>query len=199
MKRSLRCLGSVSLLLTLAGGALQVALAQAKDEALDPQVTQQATALRRTPDQIPVFLISFAASDVISAPAVNQQATVLSLTNVGGAASCRVSVEWRFGIDGLACTTMSTLEGGNAASDFVGDSRDHCTRSLPETIVRCNVVCDPPLDFYEGKAVVSTVPPCVDRIAVDARLYHTTGENDQQVTGIADVKVIRLFTGNFGD
>ena len=155
MKRSLCCLGIVSLLLTLTGGALHVALAQTKDEAPDPQalgVTRAAP--EHAKNQIPVFLISFAGSDTSSAPEVNQQATVLSITNVGGAASCQVSVEWRFGIDGLACTTTSTLEGANSASDLVGASHDHCTRPLPDTIVRCNPRSrgqEEPRDFCSGE------------------------------------------------
>jgi hypothetical protein len=199
MTRSLCCLGIISLLLTLTGGALHVALAQTKDEALRQRATQQATVSGRADDQIPVFLVSFVGSDTTSAPKVNQQATVVSITQVGETQSCPVSVDWRFGLDSVACTTTSTLAGGNAASDFVGTTHDFCTRDLPVAIVRCNVVCHPPLDFFEGKAVISTTPPCVDRIAIDARLYHTTGENDRQVAGIADLKVIRLFVGNNGD
>ena len=199
MKRILCCLGIAGVVMTLAGGALPVALAQSKDGIPEPLSLQQDADLKRGQDQIPVFLISFAASDTVSAPNVNQQATVLSLTHVGGDASCRVWVEWRLGSSTLACTTTSMLEGGSAENKFVGSSRDHCTRALPDAIVDCNEVCEPGLESYEGKAIVSTTAPCLDRIAVDARLYHTTGENDQQVTGIADVKVIRLFTGNLGD
>jgi len=199
MKRTLCYLGVVGLVVTLAAGALPAALAQSKDGTPDPLTTGQDTDARHGQDQIPLFLISFAASDTVSAPNVNQQATVLSLTHVGGDASCRVWVEWRLGSSTLACTTTSMLEGGSAENKFVGSSRDHCTRALPDAIVDCNEVCEPGLESYEGKAIVSTTAPCLDRIAVDARLYHTTGENDQQVTGIADVKVIRLFTGNLGD
>ena len=194
MKRSLLYLGLVNLLLALVGGATQVTSAQAKDEALDSQ--GQATlraASEHAKDQMAVFLVSFAASDTTSEPETNQQATVVSLTNIGGKTSCPVSVDWWFGRDAtLACTTTSTLDAGTTASDFVGTSHDHCTRDLPEAIVLCNAVCDPPLDFYEGKAVVRTTRECVKRIAIDARLYHTTGGEDSEVAGIADVKVVRL-------
>ena len=199
MKRSLRCLGIVSLVLTLAGGALHVALAQTKDNAPDPQPTALERSSEHSDEQIPVFLVGFAGSDTTSAPEVNQQATVVSITVVGKTPSCQVSVNWRFGTNGLACTTSSTLVGGSKAGDFVGDSHDHCTRALPDTIVRCNVVCDPSLDFYEGKAVVSTTSNCKDKIAVDARLYHTMGVGDREIAGIADLKVIRLFVKNNDD
>ena len=193
-------LGIGSLLLMLAGGPLSVAQAQIKDKAPKQQPPAQERAqAEQLQEQFPVFLIGFAGSFTTSDPEVNQQATVVSLTKVGGTLSCPVTVEWRFGLGGdLACTTTSTL-GGSAASEVVGTSHDHCTRTLPDSLVRCNVVCDPPLDFYEGKAVIrTTLPSCIDRIAVDARLYHTA-EHDRQVTGMAGVKVIRLFTGNFGD
>ena len=147
-------------------------------------------------DQVAVFLVGFAGSDTTSAPEVNQQATVVSITNIRTEANCPVSVDWRFGIDGVACTTTSTLDGGNVASDFIGTTHDHCTRSLPEAIVLCNAVCSPPLNFYEGKAVVRTTRTCVNRIAVDARLYYTTGLEDSGVAGIADLKVIRLRSGS---
>ena len=200
MKRRPLCLRIVSLLLALVGGVPQVTLAQAKDEALDSQ--GQAilrAASERAKDQIAVFLVGFAASDTTSASETNQQATVVSLTNIGEKTSCPVSVDWWFGLDAtLACTSTSTLDAGTTASDFVGTTHDHCTRDLPEASVLCNAVCDPPLTFYEGKAVVSTTQECVKRIAIDARLYHTIGDDDE-VTGIANVKVVRLPSGNEED
>jgi hypothetical protein len=73
------------------------------------------------------------------------------------------------------------------------DALTHCSRSVGDTFVSCDVSCSPPLGFHQGRAVVSTTSACKSKIAVDARVYYTNS-NDSQVTGVADVKVTNYNT-----
>jgi hypothetical protein len=62
--------------------------------------------------------------------------------------------------------------------------------------VGCNATCGP--DFrLEGAAIVRAEASCKAKLAVDARVYYfVLGES---VTGVADLKVIKLPMGNKGE
>ena len=107
-------------------------------------------------------------------------------------------MDWRFGFGGTACTTTLNLAGGVAATNLIGDTGEHCSRGVPFAVAVCNATCAPGLAAIEGKAVVGTRPACVNRLAVDARLYHL-GANDVPTNAVADLKVARLPQGNKGD
>jgi hypothetical protein len=73
---------------------------------------------------------------------------------------------------------------------------DFCTRELPTEITTCNCVCQPELDFDEGRAIVSSMWP---EIAVSSRVYYTTGDRDLDLLAITDSKVVAFGKGNNGD
>jgi len=75
---------------------------------------------------------------------------------------------------------------------------EHCSRAVPSDVASCNTTCFPELLGSEGKAVIATTSGCVNRIAVDARLYQL-GANDGPTNAVADLKVIRLPLGNKGE
>jgi hypothetical protein len=61
-------------------------------------------------------------------------------------------------------------------------------------ITTCNTICDPELTFTEGKAIVSSsAPDECSRIAVDARVYYTTGDvTDTGVVAVSNPKISRV-------
>ena len=139
----------------------------------------------------PLFLIPYMKSH---SGTPDPSATIISLTNVNGATACPTSVAWNIGFGGTSCVTTLNLAGGGA----VGDTGEHCSRNVPGDVATCNATCAPGLGFIEGKAIVGTTIACVNRIAVDARLYHLQ-VNDGPTTAIADLKAVRLPLGNKGD
>ena len=137
--------------------------------------------------QTPVYTVDFTRS-ISGAPI--QVLTAISVVNEG-TASCPISVDWFFGTSPAvpACTTTLTLSTKEAFT--------HCSRQVGDTFVSCNVSCNPPLTFYQGRAVVGTTVACKPNIAVDARVYYTNS-NDSQMTGVADVKVTSFTTPSTG-
>ena len=124
--------------------------------------------------------------------AANRSATVISITNQNAAGNCSTSVDWRIGFGGVACTTVLTLGPGQTG--------EHCSRPLPNTIVSCNATCAPALIFTEGNAVIgSQNTTACSRIAVDGRLYHTTGSTDSGVAATTNLNVVRIGAANAGD
>ena len=158
--------------------------------AADPsEVTTAAVTLPA--GHVAVFLIPYMRSHAGTA---DPSATIISLTNVAGTTACPTSVAWALGFGGTSCTTTLSLAGGGK----VGDTGEHCSRSVPGDVAVCNATCSPGLAFAEGKAVVGTTSTCVNRIAVDARLHHMS-VNDGPTTAIGSLKVVRLPYGNKGD
>jgi len=118
-------------------------------------------------------------------------ATVVSITNQS-AATCVTSVDWRFGFGSTTCTT--TLSLGPAQTG------EHCSRGLPGAIASCNATCSPALTLIEGNAVIgSTNVTGCDRIAVDARIYYTTGATDTAVSAVSNPNIVKRGLGNTGD
>lgn len=73
---------------------------------------------------------------------------------------------------------------------------DFCTRDLPTEITTCNCVCQPELDFDEGRAIVSSMWP---EIGVSSRVYYTAGDRDSELLAITDSKIVLFGKGNRGD
>ena len=73
---------------------------------------------------------------------------------------------------------------------------DFCSRRLPGEITTCNCVCDPELDFDEGRAIVSSMWP---EIGVSSRVYYTSGADDNELLAITDSKIVVFGKGNIGD
>jgi hypothetical protein len=73
---------------------------------------------------------------------------------------------------------------------------DFSSRDLPSEITTCNSVCNPPLEFDEGRAIVSSMWP---EIGVSSRVYYTAGERDNELLAITDSKIVAFGKGNSGD
>ena len=137
------------------------------------------------PTTYPVYLVPYMRGGDLSA-------TVVSVTNVGNAA-CTTSVDWKVGVGGVACRTFLRLASGSP----VGDTLDHCTNP---NVVGCNATCPQPDPWgfrAEGAAIVGAEAHCRGTIAVDARVYYFTAEGE--VSGVADLKIIKLPSGNKGE
>ena len=137
------------------------------------------------PTTYPVFLVPYMRGGDLSA-------TVVSVTNVGNAA-CTTSVDWKVGVGGVACRTFLRLASGSP----VGDTLDHCTNP---NVVGCNATCPQPDPWgfrAEGAAIVGAEAHCRGTIAVDARVYYFTAEGE--VSGVADLKIVKLPSGNKGE
>ena len=90
---------------------------------------------------------------------------------------CNVSVEWFLGFatnDNPSCTTNFALD-ADITVDF-------CSRDLPGAVTVCNSICDPELEFDEGRAIVGA---SCRKIGLSGRVYYT-GENDTDVQAITD-------------
>ena len=188
-------LTALGLFALLTGVGSEKAHAQIADDgaglsATDPSETAT-SAVSLPAGHVAVFLIPYMKSH---SGTPDPSATVISLTNVGGTTACATSVAWNIGFGSTSCTTILSLAGGVK----VGDTGEHCSRTVPGDVASCNATCSPGLGFIEGKAIVGTTSACVNRIAVDARLYHLQ-VNDGPTTGVASLKVVRLPYGNKGD
>jgi hypothetical protein len=121
----------------------------------------------------------------------NRTSTVISITN-HSTVSCSTSVDWRIGLGGLACTTTVTVAPGNTA--------EHCSRSLPFAVASCQATCSPALTNTEGSAIIGSVNTAgCNLIAVDGRIYHTTGSTDTAVAATTNPHVVRIGAANAGD
>ena len=115
-----------------------------------------------------------------------RSATVVTVINQSQQ-SCTVRVDWFAGFepDTPACSSTEVLEPG-VANDF-------CSRDLLSNVTTCNTICDPELTFIEGKAIVlSSASDECSRIAIDARVYYTTGDlTDTGVAAVSNSRVVR--------
>ena len=118
----------------------------------------------------------------------NRSATVVSVTNQSKNTN-RVVVSFYKGFG-------SSPVGSAAYSIPPGLTVDFGTRELPDELTAVNAVPTPELIYDEGRAVVSSLFP---EIAVSARVFYTSGNNDDQLLGISDSKVVVLGEGNKGD
>ena len=72
---------------------------------------------------------------------------------------------------------------------------DFGSRALPSELTVVNALPSPELTFDEGRAIVSSRLP---EIGVSARLYYTSGEQDDQLLAITDSSVVVFGQGNHG-
>lgn len=102
--------------------------------------------------------------------------TVITVSNTL-ARSCEYSVDFYFEFDDSIplCTVGSVLGPFLGLGGF--DTSDACSRD-PGVSVICNDLCDPPLAFNQGRAVVNVEPACGTGVAVDARLFSTSLGNE---------------------
>ncbi len=73
---------------------------------------------------------------------------------------------------------------------------DFCSRNLPSSLTTCNSVCNPELDFHEGRAIINSMFP---EIGVSSRVYYTRGNEDEELLALTDSKIVRFVRGNRGD
>src|SRR5262249_38053543 len=162
--------------------------ASADDAATAQAQAPPAAAVEEGSLTTPVFLVPYWRSE----PGIS---TVVSITNLG-TTPCLTTVDWRNGLNGeVQCRTSLTIAGGTP----VGSALEHCTRG---TFVLCDSTCDQSGVFGfrgEGNAVVGTESRCKNKIAVDARAYYERSTEFEDITAVADLKVIRLPSGNKGD
>ena len=133
------------------------------------------------------YLVTYMKSNVEEVP---RSATVVTVTNLTREI-CDVSVEWFRGLsdtnDEPSCITDFTLEPDLTA--------DFCSRDLPGGVTTCNSICDPELDFHEGRAIVGA---SCKAIGVSGRVYYA-GEDDSDLLAITDSKIVDFKDGNEGD
>jgi hypothetical protein len=118
-----------------------------------------------------------------------RSATVVSVTNQSNLFN-RVFVSY---FKGLTDNTNPVCVCGYAVPPEF--TIDFCSRHLPSEITTSNCVCDPELEFDEGRAIVSSMFP---EIGVSSRVYYTTGD-DSQLLAITDSKIVAFGQGNNGD
>jgi hypothetical protein len=132
-----------------------------------------------------------------------RSATVVTVVNQSSTV-CNVEVAWFTGV-GPLLGTSSVPVGSGQAFQF-------CSRSLPNSITRCDSISRPELnapellevaghmEVQQGKAIVSsTTRPACSRIAIEARVYYTRGKDDKDISAISNSKVVFIDEGNLGD
>jgi hypothetical protein len=128
-----------------------------------------------------------------------RSATVVTVVNQSKR-SCDVQVEWFPASDpnNPVCTIPLTPMNPGTARQF-------CSRAFagnqPGSLTGCTDTCGPQLIAqYQGKAIVSSsAEDGCDRIAVEARVYYTTGAQDAALLAISNSKVVFVDEGNLGD
>jgi hypothetical protein len=154
-------------------------------------------AMALPPGHVPVFLIPFAKSSTLSGTA--ESVTIVSITRVGGTTSCAVSVDWRQKSGVTVATTTSTLLGGTAATNLVGETHEHCSQiNFSPAIASCDNEFIPGLNF-EGKAVIGAPNTCSNSLAVDARVIYIDPDTGKPMA-VHSLRVLKPYTvGNKGD
>ncbi len=137
------------------------------------------------PMMVPRYLVTYMNSQTRDRI---RSATVVSVTNQSNQTN-RVVVSYYWGLGTI-------VAGSSAFSIPSGWTIDFCTRNLPGEITTCNSVSKPELTFNEGRAIVSSTLP---EIAVSARVYYTSGKEDNELLAITDSKVVVFGKGNNGD
>ena len=123
-----------------------------------------------------------------------RSATVVTVVN-RSSEDCEVQVLWYRGFEPEApvCTTTAVV-GSRIGHDF-------CSRDLLDNLTTCNSVCEPEASFLEGEAVLFSSPgEACGQLGIDARVYYTTGEDED--TGVAAVStptILGSSGGNLGD
>ena len=136
---------------------------------------------------IPRYLVTYMHSEIRGRI---RSATVVSITNQAPTIN-RVWVSYFKGFsDNTAPVCVCAFA---IPPDF---TVDFGSRQLPSELTVVNCVCNPELVFDEGRAIVSSMWP---EIGVSSRIYYTRGEDDLDLLGITDAKIVAFGKGNIGD
>jgi hypothetical protein len=124
-----------------------------------------------------------------------RSATAITVINQSSR-SCEVQVGWFLSSIFSPIGISSVLVSGGTGVQF-------CSRSLPNSITRCNSTSNPELDSeteVQGRAIVfsSDEFEC-SLLAIDARVYYTTGDRDTAISAISNPKIVFYGEGNLGD
>jgi hypothetical protein len=119
-----------------------------------------------------------------------RSATVVSVTNQSSKDN-RITVSWFKGF-----SDDSSPVGQTTFSIPPDYTVDFGSRDLPGELTAVNSAPNPELTFDEGRAIVSSTEP---EIGVSARVYYTGGDDDLNLLGITDSKVVKIGEGNAGD
>ena len=112
--------------------------------------------------------------------------------------TCEVQVAWFLG-SGL------TPIGISSASVSGRNSVQFCSRALPDSITKCDSISSPELDSataVQGRAIVISDegdPDSCSFLAIEARVYYTTGDYDTAISAISNSKIVFAGEGNLGD
>ena len=116
--------------------------------------------------------------------------------------TCEVQVAWFL-------SSGFTPIGISSASVSGRNSVQFCSRDLPDSITKCDSISNPELDSateVQGRAVViSGVNRQADGfdscslLAIEARVYYTTGHYDTAISAISNSKIVFVGEGNLGD
>jgi hypothetical protein len=139
------------------------------------------------PNVVPRYLVTYMKSNTSGRI---RSATVVSVTNQSNNTN-RVFVSYFKGLTDN--TSPVCVCAYSIPPDF---TIDFCSRKLPNEITTCNCVCNPELNFDEGRAIVSSMLP---EIGVSSRVYYTEGDKDNQMLAITDSKIVAFGKGNHGD
>jgi hypothetical protein len=119
-----------------------------------------------------------------------RSSTIVTVTNQSSRPNV-ITVSWFKGfVDNTSPSGSSTLV---LPPDFTADFG---SRDLPSELTVVNSLPSPELTFDEGRAIVSSRLP---QIGVSARVYHTSGDSDEELLAITDSKVVPFGTQNLGD
>ena len=134
----------------------------------------------------PRYLVTFMRSQTGSAI---RSATVVSVTNQASRPNL-VTISWFLGF------SDNSSPAGTASMIIPPDFQvDFGSRSLNSELTVVNAVSAPELTFSEGRAIISSRLP---EIGVSARLYYTSGDQDEQLLAISDSSVVVFGQGNHG-
>ena len=143
------------------------------------------------------YLVTYVSSSTDTAI---RSATVVTVVNQSDR-NCGVKVEWFVSPNPATpvCIRNFVVDRGEAVQ--------FCSRPLPDSITadcnNCPTGTAPLTSQNQGKAIVSSTegPEC-SRIAVEARVYYTTGsekEGDTAISAISNSKIVFVGEGNLGD
>src|SRR5262249_40200377 len=125
-----------------------------------------------------------------------RSATAITVINQSSR-TCEVRVDWFLSnpVDGLIGSSLESLSGGTGVQ--------FCSRDLPYTITRCNSISSPEIASpteVQGRAIVfSSGEFECSLLAIEARVYYTTGEDDTAISAISNSKIVFVGEGNLGD
>ncbi|PNG26300.1 hypothetical protein CR492_09285 [Methylocella silvestris] len=158
---------------------------------LADQAGAQPAALPAPTGQAARYVIPFYTSQTVFSTA--RSVTVVGIFNNSNVA-CSVFVQFQFASQTSSiCTITATVPARTSAQ--------LCSRPVGDPLAPCNASCPGGgLTFNTGHAYVgsSTAPPGCKTIAVDPRIYYTTG-SDSVILGSSQLSLVPVNAANKGD